>query len=245
MQGKRIAKAAQALAVFACASVAYAEEPQAEHQLTTNLAAVSDYRYRGVSQSRLDPALQGGADYTHTPSGLYAGTWLSTIKWTRDAGGSGDVEWDLYGGRRGELFGGVSYDAGGLYYVYPKSRLALNANTFELHGQLGYGPAWLKYSQTLTNLFGTADSRHSGYLDLGANLDTGLAGLVLNLHGGRQLVRNNDALSYTDYKLGLSRDFGLAMLAIAWVRTNSSAYRAPDGSNLGRSALVATLSRTF
>jgi hypothetical protein len=49
---------------------------------------------------RLDPALQGGADYTHNPTGLYAGTWLSTIKWTKDAGGSGDVEWDIYFGKK-------------------------------------------------------------------------------------------------------------------------------------------------
>ncbi|HWJ95880.1 MAG TPA: TorF family putative porin, partial [Telluria sp.] len=86
-----------------------AAAPQ-EHQLSYNLALTSDYRYRGVSQTRLDPALQGGADYTHAPTGLYAGTWLSTIKWTKDAGGDGDIEWDLYGGKRGELGGGVSYD---------------------------------------------------------------------------------------------------------------------------------------
>lgn len=245
MQEKGIGKAALALAVFACAaSVVHAEEQPAEHQLTYNLSLASDYRYRGISQTRLDPALQGGADYTHTPTGLYAGTWLSAIKWTRDLGGSGSVEWDLYAGKRGEL-GGMSYDAGALYYVYPGNGLAPNANTFELYGQLGYGPVWARYSHSLTNLFGTAGSRHSGYLDVGANVDTGLAGLVLNLHAGRQEVRNNDALSYTDCKVGLSRDFGFALLAVAWVKTNSSAYRAPDGSNLGRSAAVASLSRTF
>jgi uncharacterized protein (TIGR02001 family) len=224
---------------------ANAEEQPPEHQLSYNLGAVSDYRYRGVSQTRLDPALQGGMDYTHTPSGLYAGTWLSTIKWTGDAGGDGNVEWDLYGGKRGDLGGGVSYDVGGLYYAYPQNGLAPSANTFELYGQLGFGPAYAKYSHSLTNLFGTADSKHSGYLDVGANVDTGWNAITLQLHAGRQDVRGHDALSYTDYKVGLSKDFGVATVGLAWVKTNTDAYRSPDGRNLGRSAAVLSLSRTF
>ena len=133
----------------------------------------SDYRYRGISQTRLDPALQGGADYANNPTGLYAGTWLSTIKWIKDAGGDGNVEWDIYGGKRGNITADITYDVGGLYYFYPSNGLHPNANTFELYGQLGYGPAYIKYSHSLTNLFGTADSKGSGYLDVGANVDVG------------------------------------------------------------------------
>jgi uncharacterized protein (TIGR02001 family) len=161
------------------------QEQKPEHEVSYNAALTSDYRYRGLSQSRLDPALQGGADYVHNPTGFYAGTWLSTIKWTKDLGGDGNVEWDLYGGKRGNLTPDISYDVGGLYYFYPSNGLGPNANTFELYGQLGYGPAYVKYSHSLTNLFGTADSKGSGYLDVGANVDVG-SGLVLNLHVGRQ-----------------------------------------------------------
>jgi uncharacterized protein (TIGR02001 family) len=64
----------------------------------------------------------------------------------------------------------ISYDVGGLYYWYPSNDLNPNANTFELYGQVGYGPAYIKYSHSTTNLFGTADSKQSGYLDLGANV---------------------------------------------------------------------------
>jgi uncharacterized protein (TIGR02001 family) len=83
--------------------LAGAEEQKPDNEVSYNAAVTSDYRYRGISQSRLDPALQGGADYTHNPTGLYAGTWLSTIKWTKDLGGSGDDEWDMYGVTRGNL----------------------------------------------------------------------------------------------------------------------------------------------
>jgi uncharacterized protein (TIGR02001 family) len=76
------------------------QEQKPEHEVSFNAALTSDYRYRGISQSRLDPALQGGADYVHNPTGLYVGTWLSTIKWTKDLGGSGNLEWDIYGGKR-------------------------------------------------------------------------------------------------------------------------------------------------
>ena len=56
------------------------QEQKPEHELSFNAALTSDYRYRGLSQSRLDPAVQGGADYVHNPTGLYVGTWLSSIK---------------------------------------------------------------------------------------------------------------------------------------------------------------------
>lgn len=235
---------AAALAIVLAAPLARAEDAKPEHQLSYNATLTSDYRYRGISQSRLDPALQGGADYVHNPSGLYLGTWLSTIKWTSDLGGDGHVEWDIYGGKRGQLSEDVSYDLGGLFYYYPSNGLGPNANTFELYGQLGYGPAYAKYSVSTNNLFGTPDSRHSGYLDVGANVDLP-QGLVLNLHVGRQSVSHSSSLSYTDYKVGLTKDLGVCTVALAWVKAATSSYLSPDGKNLGRSAAVLSVSKTF
>jgi uncharacterized protein (TIGR02001 family) len=72
----------------------------ADDPLSFNASVVSDYRYRGISQIGLKPALQGGADYV-SPSGFYVGAWGSTIKWIKDNGVMGSVELDLYGGYRG------------------------------------------------------------------------------------------------------------------------------------------------
>ncbi len=229
-----------------------AEEAKAATELSFNAALTSDYRYRGISQTRLQPALQGGADLVHGASGLYAGAWASTIKWTGDAGGDGSVELDIYAGKRGELASGVGYDAGVLTYVYPSNGLRhvpgfASANTTEVYGQLSYGPASLKYSHSLTNLFGFVDSKHSGYLDLSANVEMG-QGVMLNLHAGRQRVAHNAAASYTDWKVGLTRDFGLVTGALAYVATNAgkSAYASPaNGKFLGKSAWVLTVSKTF
>ena len=237
--------AAVGLAVLGLSSVpALAQEQPAEHQVSYNAAITSDYRYRGLSQTRLDPALQGGVDYVHGPTGLYVGTWLSTIKWTKDLGGDGNIEWDIYGGKRGQLTADLSYDVGGLYYYYPDNGLNPRANTFELYGRLGFGPAYVKYSHATTNLFGTADSKRSGYLDVGADVDAG-KGFIVNLHVGRQRVENNSAFSYTDYKVGVTKDFGVATLSLAWIKANTEAYLSPEGKNLGKSAAVLTLSKTF
>jgi uncharacterized protein (TIGR02001 family) len=230
----------------------HAQEAPSAGSVTYNATLTSDYRYRGISQTRLQPAIQGGADWTHEPSGLYAGTWLSTIKWTKDAGGGGDVEWDLYAGKRGQLTADATYDIGVLGYVYPANGLrrvpgSADANTAEVYGQLGVGPAYVKYSSALTNLFGFTDSRRSGYLDVGANVDLGNA-FTLNLHTGRQDVRGHDAASYTDYKVGLTKDVGFASVTAAFVGTNAdeTAYTSPaNGKFLGRKALVVGAGKTF
>lgn len=241
-----------AVLTLLASSHVFAGEAKPDNDTSFNAAVTSDYRYRGISQTRLQPALQGGADYVNNPTGLYVGTWLSTIKWTRDAGGSGSIEWDIYAGKRGELVKGVSYDIGALTYVYPSNDLAripgfANANTSELYGQVGYGPATVKYSHAVTNLFGFVDSKHSGYLDLGANIDVA-TGLVLNLHAGHQKVKNVAAASYSDWKVGLAKDFGVVSGALAVIGTNASelAYASPaNGKFLGKTALILSMSKTF
>ena len=232
-------------AVFFC-NFARAEDAKPEHEFTFNAAAVSDYRYRGISQSRLQPALQGGADYTNNPSGWYLGTWLSTIKWTKDAGGGGNVEIDLYGGKRGQLTKDVSTDVGILSYLYPSNGLMPRAETTELYAQLGYGPAYVKYSLALTNLFGFDNSKRSGYVDIGANIDVG-NGFTVNLHAGHQSVKNNPDSAYTDWKLGVTKDFGAASVALAVIGADNNTYIGPlpDGKNLAKSALQLMVSKTF
>lgn len=224
--------------------MAYAEETKPDNEISYNAALTTDYRYRGLSQSRLDPALQGGADFVNNPTGLYAGIWLSSIKWTHDLGGDGNIEWDIYGGKKGQITEAVSYDVGGLYYFYPSNGLSPNANTFEVYGQIGAGPAYVKYSHATSNLFGTADSKGSGYLDIGANVEV-MPGLTLNLHAGHQKVAHNSQYSYHDFKVGVTKDLGFATVALAAIKANTSSYLSPSGRNLGKTGLVLSASKTF
>jgi len=237
--------AAVCWAILALSSLpAIAQEATPDHSVSYNASITSDYRYRGLSQTRLNGAVQGGVDYTHNPTGVYVGTWLSTIRWTKDLGGDGSVEWDVYGGKRGNITENLTYDVGGLYYYYPSNDLNPRANTFELYARLGFGPAYVKYSHSTTNLFGTANSKRSGYLDLGADIDIGDK-MLLNLHAGRQEVNNNGIYSYTDYKAGITKDFGVASVSFAWVKATTKAYLSPEGKDLGRSTVVLSLSKIF
>jgi uncharacterized protein (TIGR02001 family) len=261
LKGKLMNKLIIAAALTAAFSinVAQAQEaaapaaaPVPDNQIAFNAAFTTDYRFRGISQSRLDPAISGGVDYTHNPTGFYAGTWASSIKWITDtttasgAKGDSDIEYDFYGGKRGEIVKDVSYDVGVLTYYYQHNNLDNSANTTEIYGQVGYGPAYIKYSHAVTDLFGFVDSKNSGYLDIGANVDVG-AGYILNLHAGHQKVKGdgNDDFSYTDWKVGVTKDFGVVTVALAAIGTNNDNYRGPDGQNLGKTGAVLTVSKTF
>lgn len=235
------------------AKPANAPAAKPDHEVSFNVGLVSDYRFRGISQTRLNPALQGGADYVHNPSGFYVGTWLSTIKWIKDipGGGNANVEWDIYAGKRGALTDAISYDVGALGYIYPSNKLKnvagfVDADTFELYGQLGYGPGYLKYSHSVSNLFGFVNSKNSGYLDLGANFDVG-DGYTLGLHVGHQTVKNNTAYNYTDYKVGVTKEFyGINFgLAVIGTDTSSKYYVTPSGKFTGRTNLVLSVVKTF
>ena len=224
-----------------------APAPAPESTLSFNVGATTDYRYRGIAQSRLKPALSAGADYAHA-SGLYVGTWLTTVKWIKDAGGDAPLEWDVYGGYKGQ-FGasGLGYDVGLLRYQYPNSALPVSPNTTELYGALSYGIFTAKYSHALTNLFGFDDSKGSGYLDLSASVDLGDGWSVVP-HVGRQWVRHSSAYAYTDYALALNKDFGHGLSASAAVigtNADKALYVTPSGRFTGRAALVLGIKYTF
>jgi len=240
------------LLVLSAAFPAFADEPAPADPLSFNLGAVGDYRYRGISQSRLKPALQGGIDYA-AANGLYVGTWASTIHWIKDIpGGDASVEVDLYGGYRTEVAPGLTLDVGGLYYLYPSNKLKgvpgfADANTFELYGALSYGPVTAKYSHGITNLFGNVDSKNSGYLDVMANFDLG-EGFTLSPHVGHQTIRHVPAGSYTDYSLTLAKDFSGLVLSAAVIGTDADKifYASPaNGRFLGKTTLVVGLKKTF
>jgi uncharacterized protein (TIGR02001 family) len=242
------------VSLLACSS-AQAEAEQAISDLSANVSLVSDYRYRGISQTRLRPALQGGVDYVHNPSGLYVGTWASTIEWIKDTQGVGNtaVETDFYGGKRGELAKNISYDVGLLAFVFLNngfSDAGLDSpNTLEAYAQLGWGPAYIKYNHAVTTLFGYADSKNSGYLDVGANLDLA-NGFVLNLHAGHQKVRGiySSVASYTDYKVGVTKEIGGIAVNLSAISTTANASYYVSGVHnkyLGKDTVVLSLTKTF
>lgn len=212
-----------------------------------NVGAVSDYRYRGISQSRLKPALQGGVDFS--AGGFYVGSWASSIKWIKDFGGDAGVEIDVYGGYKGEIAKDLSYDVGVLTYYYPNNDLDPSTNTTEIYGALTFGPATLKYSHALTDTFGALDSKNSFYLDLSASFEI-TDGWMVTPHVGYQKIKGpfSDPATYTDYSVSVSKDFkGLVpSLTIVGTDADKNFYASPrNGKFLGKTAVVVGVKYNF
>ncbi len=236
---------------------------------TANLTLTNDYRYRGISQSNFRPAIQGGFDYAHS-SGFYIGNWNSSISWISDSASmagnsaSAPIEMDFYGGYKYEWSKGFTADVGILQYYYPTTNLsafAANPNTTEIYAAQNFTfdavTGFLKFSWAASTLFGTANSAGSNYTDLTVNYDTGLWGLALNAHVGCQYVAgktvsgdisNSSLFSYTDWKLGVTKDFGSGFSgSMAYVGTNAKdgSYVNPQLQNLGKGGFLISLTKTF
>ena len=208
---KTLLLAASASAII-LPSVARADDTP-ENSFTGKVALYSEYEYRGISQTSEKPAVQLNLDYANK-SGLYVGTFLSNIKWLKDAAEAGgfstgaDVEWDIYGGYRFEVVKDVTLDVGYLRYEYPSSSdFNPKPNTDEVYAGVSYGPATLKYSYAFSDTFGVADSKGSDYIELSVNQPL-MDKLTLNGLVGHQTYKNNGIFSYTVWKLGATYDWG-------------------------------------
>lgn len=221
----------------------------AEHTVTGNVGFTTDYTFRGISQNFRNPALQGGFDYAHE-SGLFAGTWASNISGNQYTNAS--LEWDLYGGYNGKVNDDLGYSVALTSVFYPGGKTAATApnkkwDTTELSAGATFKGVNVKYSYALTDWYGiasaasggfeptmwangatTADaaganlgSRGSGYLEINYGYTFG-EDIALSLHAGRQTIKNFRLLSYTDYKVGVSKPFGGITFALNYTATNAT-----------------------
>lgn len=246
--------AAALLASFAAGAFAQEASP-----LTGNLSVTTDYRFRGISQTFRDPALQGGFDYSH-PSGFYLGNWNSNVSGVQYPNGS-SLEMDFYGGYKFAIAPDVTADIGLLYYYYPGSRYG-NGEKFN-NGEIYFGATYkwfsAKYFYGVTDFFGVnsgtgyaanGDSKGSGYLDLNASFEVAPK-TTLMLHAGRQTVKNYGRLNYNDYKIGVAYDvgFGVFNLAVVGTDADSGLYTVTNGrgksEDLGDTGAVLTFTKTF
>ena len=270
-----LALAVSALAGGAMAQSAPAPAPEPEKSpITANVTITNDYRYRGITQTNYQPAIQGGFDYAHE-SGFYIGNWNSTINWVANTTANqvkAPIEMDFYGGFKKELIApGFASDFGVLQYYYPSTGNfvnMLNPNTTEIYAaqNFTFGPVtgFVKVNYSLMNIFGIPNSGGSFYPDLTANYDTGIWGLSLNGHIGYQYIAGQpnttdigqplQNLSYTDWKVGVTKDFGGGLsLAASYVSTNANPYwwntwtgaSAVTTSSAGRGGAVVALTKTF
>ncbi len=254
-----------ALALLAVSAVsAQTKAPEPDYTLSYNIGVVSDYRFRGITQTNFGGALQGGIDFAHK-SGFYAGAWASNVSWVKEFNGAnnGSYELDLYAGFKGEIAKDLSFDIGLIGYMYPGNDsgnvgtpgagLAANANTTEFYGALTYSYFTLKYNQSAGNFLGFINSSGARYWDLSANFDLS-SGFTLTPHVGRQTVPNQGIggtqADYSDYSLTLNKDFGkgfMGFLAAYGTSADQTFYVNSNGNTnfIGKSGAAVGVKYSF
>ncbi|MCB1960015.1 MAG: TorF family putative porin [Rhodocyclaceae bacterium] len=224
---KMILKAAVAAACVSMLSgAALAEE------VSANVGFVSDYQYRGYSQSNENMALQGGFDYAHD-SGLYVGVWGSSIDWLAKGG----LEVDVYAGYANSI-GDFGYDVGVLQYFYPGGETSGgdDADTTEAYIGVSWKFISFKYSYAFTDLFGATNSDGSQYYDLSAEYDLG-NGFGVSAHFGRQDIEN--ATGYNDWKVGVSKEYAGFTFGVDYVDTDV------DNDDNADERVIVSVSKSF
>lgn len=193
--------------------------------LSANVTAVSDYRFRGISLSDRDPALQGGVDLG-LDNGLYVGGWASTIA---DYGGA-DVETNLYVGWAGED-GLIDYSVAANAYIYPGGN---GVNYGELQGEVGgsLGPA-----RVALELAYVPDQKNTAgdNFYIGPKLSVGLplTPLTFNLRGGYEDGFYDDKI---DWEAGV--DYSIGPFTASFAVVGSSDGGATESGKLGRTGVV-------
>jgi len=254
--------AALVLPAVAMADTAPAPAPTPDNVVTTNVNLVSNYVYRGISQTGGKPAIQGGLDYSHV-SGFYAGMWGSNISWLSDSktAANASLGLDTYLGFKNSFATDYSYDVGFLRYNYPGTYApaTTTGDTNEIYGLIGWKWLTAKYSYSLGSTFGLPNASGTSYFDLSANYAIPDTTYTLGAHYGKQTYKgstaNLDAAAgadptYSDYKLSVAKDLGTGYgVSLTYSKTNATTgvgtFYNVLGKDLGKGAAVLALSRTF
>ena len=215
-----------------------------------NVSLTSNYKFRGQDQDvnrikAVNPAIQGGFDYSFGDSGFYVGNWNSSVDWL--SGNS--IEADFYGGYKFKA-GEVDLDVGALTYAYPGNSLG---NTTELYGAATYGPFTAKYSHTVSkDYFGWAGAktssnrgRNTGYLNLAFAQEVAPSVTLKASVGYTRFasdIKDLGVPNYVDYSVGGAYDFGAGLsLSAAVAGANKKGFF----GDANKARLIVSLTKTL
>ena len=219
-------------------SLAAAQSTEAENDfdISATITGVSDYRFRGVSLSDKDPALQGSIDVEHK-SGFYLGTWASTIK-----GSPADVEVDIYAGWRGDA-GPIALDVGAVAYLYPSGP---DLDYVDILACVSYtlGPAQVKLGAAYAPDQANIGSEDNFYVYGDASVGIPNTPVTIAAHIGHE---NGSLAGATgkklDWSLGAEAVVDRFTLGLSYVDTNVD--RVFDPRKLAGATLVASVKVEF
>ncbi len=246
------------LAFLATPALADETDPPAAITINGSATVVSDYRFRGISQTDKRAAVQGGITLTHA-SGVYASVWGSSVDDYVTASTQAHQEIDLIMGVK-KTFGGTTVDLGALYYLYPKSKLLgdlSSSNFIEPYIAVSHtlGPVTAKATvnwapkQKALALNQVGPKQDNLYLagDLSASIPNTPIGLTAHLghsKGPSWLATTGRGNSYTDWAVGATATFKALTLGIQYVDTNTTFFT-PTGRDAGKGGVVVSLGASF
>jgi uncharacterized protein (TIGR02001 family) len=214
--------------------------PAPAFTLFGEVALVSDYRFRGISLTNRDPALQASATLLHK-SGFYGNVWSSNLA---DTPLYGELELDFTGGWTRKVSEAGSVDIGFGYFTYPDAH--------QRAGNANFGEAFARYSHTAGPVTGTLGLAYSPRQDsLGGQDSFYVSG---DLRGtlpstpvtlAAHLGRTDGALApngrYLDWSLGATVALGKAQIGLTYLDTDIPGALSTNA----KSGLVGTAKITF
>lgn len=250
----RAATAASVLAgSLAVAAPAFAQD-ESDISVSANVAMVTDYRFRGVSYSGGDFAIQGGFDIAHS-SGFYVGTWASSLD--DQTAGYGDTELDIYGGYSGAINDTLSFDVGMLIYIYP-SAAGTNNDYWEPYAsvtaavgpaEVTAGVAYAWEQDSVSSSF--ADDNLYLYTDVGFGIPntpvsvSGHLGYTDGSFSSPTYFGNSDDTTSFDWSIGASMAvFGPLEVGVSYVGVEGKGNTVRD-NYITDDTIVASLSASF
>jgi uncharacterized protein (TIGR02001 family) len=252
-------------AMLAAATPAFAQdETDPAPPITVNGSAsvVSDYKFRGISQTDGNFAVQGGITVSHE-SGFYVGVWGSSIDDYVTVHGTPNQEIDLIAGFK-KSFDGVTFDVGAIYYVYPGTKPGFAGDTsasdfIEPYVSLSYGIGPVTAKATLAyapeqkalaidqGLTGTFEDEDNVYLagDLSASIPNTPIALTAHLgHTWGPSWLSGPTDEYTDWALGATATWKALTFGVQYVDTDTF-FITPSGKDAAKGGVIGSVSVSF
>lgn len=251
--------------LLATATPAFAQdetEPAPAITVSGSATVVSDYKFRGISQTDGNFAVQGGITISHE-SGFYIGTWGSSIDDYVTVHGTAHQELDLIAGYK-KSFDGVTFDIGAVYYVYPGTRPGFPGDTsasdfIEPYASLAYGIGPVTAKATVNyapkqkalaldqGLTGALEKEDNVYLagDLSASIPNTPIGLTAHLgHTWGPSWLSGPTDEYTDWSLGATATWKSITFGVQYVDTDTY-FTTPTGKNAAKGGVLGSIGVSF
>jgi uncharacterized protein (TIGR02001 family) len=223
------------------------EKERSAFTVSGGATLVSDYRFRGISQTDKRFAVQGTFTVAHA-SGPYVTVWGSSIDDYVYNGA--DQEIDFTAGYR-RTFGATTVDAGILYYYYPGSggissdfvepfvSVAHTLGSVTAKASAAYAP-----KQRALSVGGGKEDNLYLAADLSAAIPE--TPVSVSAHVGHSFGPSYLTIGdgYTDWSLGASASWKSLTFGLSYVDTDGT-FITPSGRNASKAGIVASVGAAF